>query len=117
MSTESDLVELLQTVCPRVYPDVAPAGATNPYIVWQGLGGNTLRFLDNTPASLRHGYLQIGVYSTTRAQSLALIRQAEDALCASGLFTAGPMGEPISTYEDDTKLFGSIQRFSIWGAR
>lgn len=117
MTMESDLVTLLKTVCPRVYPDVAPAAPTRPFMTWQGLGGESLRFLDKTPGSQRNTYLQVSVYSATRGEALALIRAAEDAMCASSLFTASPMGEPISTYEEDTTLYGALQRFSVWANR
>lgn len=117
MSMESNLVTLLKTVCPRVYPDVAPAGPTLPFLTWQELGGAPVRFLDNTAADKRNTYTQVSVYSATRAESLSLIRAAEDAMCASLLFAATPMGEPITSYEEDTKLYGAIQRFTIWAAR
>lgn len=117
MSMESDLVTLLKTICPRVYPDVAPAGVTRPFIAWQVLGGESLRYVDNTAPDKRNTYLQVSVYSATRLEALALIRQVEDALCASTLFAVDPHGEPMSTYEDDTKLYGAQQRYSIWAAR
>lgn len=117
MTMESDLVTLLKTVCPRVFPDVAPAGTARPFVVWQALGGESLRFLDKSPGSQRNTYVQVSVYSATRSEALNLIRAAEDAMCASVLFTASPMGEPIATYEDDTALYGALQRFSIWANR
>ena len=117
MSMEADLVNLLKTVCPRVFPDVAPSGTVAPFIVWQCLGGESLRFVDNTAPDKRNTYMQISAYSTTRLESLNLIRAAEEALCASPAFVAKPQGEPIATYEDDTALYGAIQRFSIWANR
>lgn len=117
MSMEADLVTLLQTVCPRVFPDVAPANTAKPFVTWQLLGGESLRFLNNEAPDKRNTYLQVSVYSTTRLESLNLIRAAEEALCASPEFVAKPQGEPIATYEDDTTLYGAIQRFSIWANR
>lgn len=117
MTMESDLVTLLKTVCPRVYPDVAPAGTVAPFMAWQGLGGESLRFVDNTAPDKRNTYMQVSVYSTTRAEALALIRAAETALCASAALIVKPQGEPLATYEDDTKLYGEMQRFSIWATR
>ena len=114
---EADLNTLLKAICPRTFPDVAPSGTAAPFIAWQGLGGESLRFVDNTAPDKRNTYMQVAVYSTKRTEALALIRAAEDAMCASLLFAVSPMGEPIATYEDDTKLYGAIQRFSIWAAR
>jgi len=117
MSMESSLSTLLKTICPRTFPDVAPSGTAAPFIAWQALGGESLRFLDNAAPDKRNTYMQVAVYSKTRAEAMALIRAAEAALCASPLFTVSPQGEPISTYEDDTTLYGAMQRFSIWAVR
>lgn len=117
MSMETDLVALLKTICPRVFPDVAPESATKPYITWQGLGGETARFVDNTAADKRNTLMQVNVWSTTRAESLAMIRSIEDAMCASVAFLAMPGGEALSTYEPEMQLYGCIQTYSIWAAR
>jgi hypothetical protein len=117
MSMESDLNTLLKTICPRTFPDIAPSGTVAPFIAWQGLGGESLRFVDNTAPDKRNTYMQVSVYSTTRLEALALVRAAEAALCGSATFVATPQGEPMTTYEDDTTLYGAIQRFSIWAVR
>ena len=72
MSLESDLSTLLKTVCPRTFPDVAPSGTAAPFIAWQALGGESLRYLDNTAPDKRNTYMQVSVYSKTRAEALAL---------------------------------------------
>lgn len=117
MTMEADLSTLLKTICPRTFPDVAPSGTAATFIAWQLLGGESLRALDNTALDKRNSYVQVSVYSLTRAESLAKIRAAEEAMCASAAFICRPMGEPLTTYEDDTRLYGAIQRFSIWAAR
>lgn len=114
---ESDLSTLLKLQCPRAFPDVAPANTAKPYVVWQGLGGASLRFVDNTAADKRNTLLQIAVWSTTRLEALTLIRSIEDALCAASAFLAEPQGEPMSTYEPDTQLYGCIQRYGLWAGR
>ena len=117
MSMESDLVTLLKTACPRVFPDLAPATTARPYLTWQGIGGQTARYTENTAANKRNMLMQVNAWSATRAEALALIRQAEDLLCASTAFVVDPLGEALSTYEEDTQLYGCIQRFSIWATR
>lgn len=116
MSMESELVTLLQALCPRVYPDVAPSSATVPYIVWQAIGGEALRFGDGTAPENRHTLLQVAVWSKTRTEALSLIHQVEDAICAAS-WQATPQGEAASTYEPDTGLRGSLQRFNVWATR
>lgn len=117
MSFESQLFGVLQTACPRVFPDVAPINTATPYLTWQQLGGENLRFIDNSAPDKRNVLLQINAWSKTRTEATALIRQIEDALCMSALFVAIPEGEALSMYEPDTLLFGSLERFSIYAAR
>jgi len=117
MSLESDLSTLLKTICPRTFPDIAPSGTVAPLMAWRGQGGTSLRVVVHAAPDKRNPYMPVSAYSTTRAEALALIRAAEAALCASPAFVCKPQGEPISTYEADTKLYGAIQRHSIWAAR
>lgn len=117
MSMESDLYTVLKAICPRVYPDVAPAGAATPYVTWQGIGGESVSFLDNTAADKRNTLMQINVWSETRLQALQTIRDIEGAMRATSAFVCKPLGEPISQYEGDTQLYGAFQRYDIWAAR
>lgn len=116
MSIETDLVVLLKAINASSFPDVAPQGMPAPYLTWQQIGGATVRYGDNT-ADSRWPAIQINAWAKTRAEALTMIRQVEDALCASGAFQASPHGEPLSTYEPETLLYGSIQRFDVFGPR
>ena len=120
MSVETALVTLLQQVCPRVYPDVAPATAQLPYITWQHIGGTPLRFLDGASGSLRNSHIQINTWAATRDQSMTLSRAIEDVLCAAPsvqAFVARPLGEIIGDSDQPTDRRSSLQDFSIWGNR
>lgn len=117
MTMESELHTLLLTKCPRVFPDIAPSGTVKPFVTWQGIGGESLGFLDNTAADKRKTLLQINAWAATRLQSLALIRDVETAMRGSVAFMASPQGEPMSTYEQDTQLYGCVQRFEIVSTR
>lgn len=118
---ESDLVAQLKTVCPRVFPDVAPSGTAAPYVTYQHIGGRPLRWLDGTAADKRHTMLQINVWSASRLQSLSLIRQVEGLICnvAAMPFMAQPDNEPTGLHEDDAAepLYGCMQDFSIISTR
>jgi hypothetical protein len=117
MSMESNLVTLLKTLCPRVFPDVAPYETATPYVTFQHIGGVPLRFVDNSATSLRNSMVQINTWAATRAEALTLSRAIEEALCASTAFTARPDSEPIGDMDDDTDRRGCIQDFSIWAPR
>jgi hypothetical protein len=114
---ETDLVTVLKAICPRVYADVAPQGALPPYITYQHIGGQPLRYVDNAPANKRHSMVQVNTWSATRAEALSMARAIEEALCASSAFTARPDSEPIGDVDDDTDRRGCLQDFSIWSAR
>ncbi|MDR8398277.1 DUF3168 domain-containing protein [Paraburkholderia sp. USG1] len=96
----------------HVYPDVAPAGASTPYIVYQSVGGVDETTFDGTD-TLQNSRMQVAVWSATRAEAASIIKQVRAALTAEPV--AGvPIGAPVSVYEDATKLYGSRQDFSIW---
>lgn len=114
MSLESDIFDALKAlVANRVYPDVAPAGAENPFIVYQQAGGEAVNFLEAGAPAKRNARMQIACWATTRLAAATLARQAEDALTASAL-KAFSIGALTAIYEEDTGLFGSRQDFSIW---
>ncbi len=117
MSMEADLIATLKALCPRVFADVAPAGAVKPYVTWQGIGGESIYALNNTPIDKRNTLMQINVRAADRLQPTTLARNIEAAIAASPAFVAKPVNEPISVYEDDTQLHGAIQRYEIWHAR
>lgn len=117
MTMETDLVALLKAHCQRTYPDVAPAGTALPYVTWQGIGGESIGFLDNTAGDKRKTLMQVSVWSATRLQAQELVRAIEDEMRAASAFVCTPMGEPLSTYEPDVLTYGAIQRFHIWSSR
>lgn len=117
MSMESDLTALLKAICPRVSPDVAPAGTATPYITYQGIGGQSMQYMDKTLPSKRNTLIQINVWGKNRAEALPIIRQAEQAISTSTLFQASPVGEPLWTYDEEADLRGCLQTFSIWSDR
>lgn len=114
---EASLNALLREKCPRVFADVAEEKTPAPYVVWQGLGGESLGFLDNTAGDKRNTLMQVSVWAASRIQATTMCREIEDAMRASSAFIASPQGEPYSTHEPDTKLHGSVQRFLIWSQR
>lgn len=118
MSAESIFVAAVKTCCADTFPDYLPDGITAvPYVTWQGVGGQTLRSLDNIAGDKRNTVVMVKAWTYRRTDTLTLIRAIEEAVCALTDLIVIPQNEPMSVYENDTKLFGSIQYFSIWGAR
>lgn len=117
MSMETDLLAILKTVCATVWEDDVPDGTLPPYVTWQQIGGRPLRSTDGNALDKRNSLIQINTWSLTRTESRTMIRQIENALCTSLLFVAEQQDEAQSVTEDNPKLYGKIQRFSIYAAR
>ncbi|SDR47105.1 DUF3168 domain-containing protein [Paraburkholderia tuberum] len=95
-----------------VYPDVAPANAARPWFTYQAVGGQSVNQLDDVVA-LQNARVQVNAWATTRLEAVAMINAAIGALCPEPIL-ATSLGAPVSTYEPDTKLYGSRIDFSIW---
>ena len=118
MSVESDLSAALELLLPgKVYPDLAPQGAVAPYIVYQQAGGESPSFLENATPTKRNARMQVSVWGTTRAAVIALALQIEQAVVTTSTLNGRPLSAFVSLYDEDTKLRGATQDFSIWGNR
>lgn len=114
---ETDIFNLLKTLVPNVFPDVAPNGTPLPYATYQQVGGLVINYSDAATPNKQHGIFQVNIWAATRLEAKALALQVEDAFRASSAFVARPDGAPISQYEPDTQLYGTLQDFSIWADR
>jgi len=118
MTVEADIVALLgPLVGSRVFPDVADFATPRPYITYQQIGGNVLAFLGREVPSKEHGLFQINVWSETRTEAKALIKQAEAAFITATAFQASPVSAPISSHDPDLARYGALQDFSVWSER
>lgn len=118
MTVEADLFNAIKgLVSNRAYPDVAPVGTAKPYLVFTQAGGVSVTFLENAVPDKKNGRFQIGVWATTRAQAASIALQVESAIVTSTTFQGKPLDAPVSVYEADTQLYGSLQDFSIWSTR
>lgn len=112
-SAESIVDEALAALAGgRVYPDVAPANPVRPYIVYQASGGIDETTLDGAD-TLQNCRMQVAVWAESRAEASTLIKQVRAVLTAAPVL-GKPIGSPVSVFEDDTKLYGSRQDYSIW---
>ena len=117
MSVEQQLFDALKVLCPRTFPDFAPVSTPRPYITFQHVGGQSLRYIDNTAANIRHSEIQINTWGDTRLSTMTLARQIEDALCASTAFQATPNGEPVGDFDADIPVYGTRQDWNIFAPR
>lgn len=118
MTVESTLFSALTSlVSARVYPDVAPEGTARPYITYQQVGGRAFVYVEGTLSDAKNGRLQFNVWADTRMAASALALQVEATLLAIPSLQVEPLGAYVSTYEEDTGLYGTMQDFSITSAR
>jgi len=118
MTVEADIFSALQgLVSNRVFPDIAPLDTPLPYITFQQIGGEAIGYMDNTVPDAKNGRFQVDVWSQSRIQCAALALQIEAAMVQASVFQARPVGAPSSQYEPDTKLYGSLQDFTVWSTR
>lgn len=115
MSVESIIFDTLKgLVGNRVYPDIAPDIVTKPFIVYQQVGGASVNFIDATVPSKKNGRFQVAIWGETRSSVSSLAIQVEDAMRVATSLQTTVIGAPVSVYEADTKLRGSMQDFSVW---
>lgn len=117
LALESALVAELQTVCPRVYPMVAPLDTPQPYVTWQHVGGPNWRWVENTAPAERAAWVQINVWAATVAAALQVMQQIEEALCTSAVLVCRALAEPIGQHAAEVNHFGFHQDFEVVGAR
>lgn len=96
----------------NVFPDVAPAGTSKPWITYQSVGGQDFTDLSGETSGTRNGRVQISVWAATRLGAANLMEQVYQALVPLPT-CAVPIGGPVSTFEEATQLYGSSLDFSI----
>jgi hypothetical protein len=115
MSIETALFAALRgLVSDRVFPDVAPENTSRPYITYQQTGGDAVNFVESTIPSKKNARMQINVWADTRLQATAMGGAVEDVLRTLIALQPTVLGAAIATYDDETKLRGTLQYFSLW---
>lgn len=115
MTVEAAIFAALKgLVSNRVFPDVAPEGTTRPYITYQQVGGDVISYVGREVPDLDNGRIQITWWADTRAAAKALSVSVNAAMVTATAFQAKPLGAPIASYDEETKLRGYIQDFSVW---
>ena len=115
MTAEQAVYDRLKTLCSgRVYPDIAPAGAVEPYITYQQIGGEAVSFVGLDLPSKRNARMMLKAWATTRMGAALLAAQVEDLMLTSTALQASPVGAFSAEYDKDTGTYGSRQDVSVW---
>lgn len=117
MTVESALFALLgPLVAGRCYPDTTPDNPVFPLIVYQGVGGTAVEWLDRTLPGTENYRIQVECWAKTRSGASALALQVRQKIIEAGtdFDSAQTLGQAISDYQSALKLYGSRQDYSIW---
>lgn len=119
MTIEKDIFDALKAlVSNRAYPDMNDAAAlVTPYIVYQQISGEAVVFMEAANPSKKNGRFQIACWATTRSAAQALALQVESAMVTATAFQAKPIGGVTAVVDEDTKLRGTRQDFTVWSDR
>lgn len=96
----------------NVWPDVAPEDTGRPFITFSAAGGTSYSYLSGDTPSLFNTRMQVSVWADSRPDAVALMRTVFARLVNPSV-QAVAIGAPVSTREQETKLFGSSLDFSI----
>ena len=104
---------LKELVGGRCFPCQAPEGAARPFIVYQGVGGQSANYVGNTVSGQKNARMQVTVWADTEQAAIDVMQQA-DAILSGAPIIATSIGAPVDDYEGDTRRYGQRLDFSIW---
>jgi len=116
VSLETSIYSALRSlVSNHVYRDVVKEDESHilPRITFQQVGGDAINFLSGEKPSKKWARVQVNCWAARRDDAMALARLVEDTLRATVALGTTVLGAPVAVYENDTKLYGSMQDFSV----
>ena len=119
MTIETDVHAAIATVCPRVYPVLAPLRAALPLVTVQNIGGQPLYYVENVPADKRMVRLFIKTWAASKLEAVAVARQVEAAMVAATAFVARVETELLDDVETDIEpwRYSELQEFVVFAPR
>lgn len=114
---ETVIAATLQSVCPLTFPDVAPEGTPEPYLVWKLYGGRALRYVEDVLPDRRNNQLEVSIWSPNRIECNTLMQQVELALITAPDLQCKAITEMQTAFDEDVRLRGVMQEFDVWGPR
>ena len=104
-------------VAGRCYPAGTANTTTLPRITYSIVGGSPINYVEDTLADHERPRVQLSVWAATFNAADVLMQQVEEAMQASPQFTARRIGGPLTVFEEDTRIHGRHQDFTVWHAR
>ncbi len=96
----------------KVYPDVAPADAAMPFMLYQQVDGEAVNSFCGGSRKY-NAVVQFMVWAETRQQANTLMREAEQILSAPPLrgYVEGAL---VARYDEVTRTRAAMQDISFW---
>lgn len=114
MSIQSDIVTALASVAGgRVYPQIAPADAALPFVVYRVLTKNPLGLLTGHGGATQYSVV-FECYAETYAAALTLAGQVTTAVEAAATLTEYREQSPGEEYEPAVNVFMEPVYFGFW---
>lgn len=114
MSLEDTIFGALKNlVSGRVHRDIAPPGATVPYITFQQVGGEEFDYLEGGSVGLSLARVQVNCWDDSRDDVNALALAVRNALQGTSSLQTNVLGAFITVLDEQTGLYGTIQDFRL----
>ena len=102
---------LSTTFSGRVHPDVGPFNATQPFAIYQQIGGRAVvTFCGENNVNRMY---QLTVWADSRREADSKM-EAASLILTSPPYLGIPQGGALGRYDEMTKTYGSMRDFSFW---
>lgn len=117
MTTDEKITALLRSICARTFCDFAPTDTDRPYCTYQVIGGDTLSYLDAVVPNKANAEIQISIWSDSRLEAAALMKQVEAAMITATNMQASPAAAAAADFDADMNVRSARQDFTVWDDR
>jgi hypothetical protein len=113
VTIETDLITNVSSMFgDRFFADTAPSTTAKPYCIYQQVGGVPVSSLCGDMEN-GNAVIQFWVWGATRNSANTLMRTLAATLTAAP-FRATSQGGLLAEYNEVTRSYGAVQRFSFW---
>ena len=112
MTIETDLYAAINaTFAGGAFADTAPADNPTPFCIYQNVGGQPVTTFCGDAE--RNNVIQFWVWAATRNEANTKMRALASIVTAAP-FRAVSQGGLSAEFDDITRTYGAMQRFSFW---
>jgi hypothetical protein len=114
VTIETDLITNVSSLFgDRFFADTAPSTSARPFCIYQQVGGTPISGFCGDFIAKRNAVIQFWVWAATRESANTLMHSLHSTLTAAP-FRATSQGGLSAEYNEVTRAYGAVQRFSFW---